>query len=73
MLTCMQAGGRTACRGEVELRTTPDRTDGRAFPRCEGHFEERLASAGRTLELTSHARPGWFSEADAGERWDEDY
>jgi len=57
----------------VEFRTTPDRTDGKAFPRCEECFERRLAKSQSILELTSPSRPAWFDEADAGEHWDEDY
>jgi hypothetical protein len=55
----------------VEYRTTPDRTDGKPFPRCEPCFERRLADSPRILELTSPVRAPWFDEADAGESWDE--
>jgi hypothetical protein len=60
------------CQGAVEWRTTPDRTDGKSFMRCEGHFDKRMQSVERTLELTSRSRPSWFDESYAGERWDED-
>lgn len=60
------------CAGPVEMRTTPDRTDGRAFPRCEAHFAARLADVERNLELLSPCRPAWFDESYAGERWEED-
>ena len=55
----------------VEYRTTPDRSDGKSFPRCEPCFERRLASSGRTLELLSPCPPSWFDPAYAGESWDE--
>lgn len=64
--------GPDGCAGEVEWRTTPDRTDGRAFVRCEAHFALRLQSVERTLELTSPVRAPWFDESYAGESWDED-
>lgn len=60
------------CEGAVEHRTTPDRTDGRAFPRCRRHFELRLVQSERNRELTSAAAPAWFDPAYAGEQWDED-
>jgi hypothetical protein len=60
------------CRGEVEYRLSPDRADFKAFPRCEAHWEKRLKSAERTLELLSDTRPDWFDESYAGERWEED-
>lgn len=71
-LRCINEGGKTPCRGPVEWRVTPDRTDGKPFLRCEGHFEERMESVPRTLELTSPARAPWFDEAAAGEHWEED-
>jgi len=56
----------------VEYRTTPDRTDGKAFPRCTPCYEARLAEAAHNLELQSAVAPAWFDPAAAGERWDED-
>jgi hypothetical protein len=70
-LTCLDAG-RGDCSGPVEMRTTPDRDDVKHFPRCEAHFERRLAEAERTLELLSPSRPAWYDEAAIGERWEED-
>lgn len=64
--------GPNGCGGPVELRVTPDRTDGRPFARCEVHFEARLDSAERILELTSAVPAPWFDPSYAGERWDED-
>jgi hypothetical protein len=60
------------CRGKVEYHLMPDRQDFKTFPRCEAHFERRLAEAERTLELLSDTRPSWFDEANVGERWEED-
>lgn len=57
----------------VEYVTTPDRTDGRSFPRCPDCFDARLASAERTMEYLSPCRPSWHDEGYAGERWDDDY
>jgi hypothetical protein len=70
---CINEGGKTPCRGPVEWRTTPDRTDGKPFLRCEAHFEERMAEVERNLEYQSPARPAWFDEANIGERWEDDY
>jgi hypothetical protein len=71
-LRCLDAG-QGDCSGPVEPRLLPDRDDLKAFPRCEAHFEKRLATVSRTLELTSPVRASWFNEADAGEHWGEDY
>lgn len=64
--------GPADCAGPVEYRTTPDRTDGKSFPRCEHHFDLRMASVQRNLELTSDVAPAWFDPSYAGEQWDED-
>jgi len=69
--TCLD--GPEGCEGRVEYRSTPDRSDMRTFPRCEAHFELRLAQAEHTMELLSPNPPAWFDESYAGERWDEDY
>lgn len=66
-LVCQDCG---ATQG-VEYRTTPDRKDMRAFPRCESCFTRRLEQSERNLELQSDVPPGWFDPADAGESWDE--
>jgi hypothetical protein len=70
-LRCLD-GGRGGCSGPVEYRTTPDRTDGKHFPRCEAHFEKRLAESERTADLRGDVAPAWFDPSYAGERWDED-
>ena len=68
-LTCLEQGA--DCRGPVEHRMLPDNP--RAFPRCEHHFELRLAKSEANLELMSATPAPWFDESYAGERWDEDY
>jgi hypothetical protein len=70
-LSCLD--GPRGCAGPVELRTAPDRSDGKHFPRCEAHFEARLDESPRILELLSPSRPDWYDEANVGEHWDEDY
>jgi hypothetical protein len=70
-LRCLDAG-QGDCSGPVEFRTTPDREDFKSFPRCEAHFEKRLAESERTLELLSPSRPAWYDEATIGERWEEE-
>jgi hypothetical protein len=64
--------GPEGCSGPVEMHTTPDRRDGKSFARCEAHFERRMASVERNLELTSDTPPAWFDPSYAGEQWDED-
>jgi hypothetical protein len=54
-LSCID--GPDGCAGPVEWRTTPDRRDGRAFTRCDAHFELRLGEVERNLELTSDVAP----------------
>jgi hypothetical protein len=66
--SCIEYG--EDCEGDVEVRMLPDNP--RSFPRCEFHFEKRLAKSEHNLELMSPARPAWFDESYAGERWDED-
>jgi hypothetical protein len=56
----------------VEYRTTPDRADGKTFPRCTPCFERRLDEAEKNLELLSPVIPAWFDPGYAGESWDED-
>lgn len=63
---------RSDCRGPVEYRVTPDRRDGKAFPRCEHHFDLRLDEVERNLELMSPTPAAWFDPAYAGESWDEE-
>lgn len=69
-LTCLD--GPDDCAGPVELRTTPDRRDGKHFPRCETHAEQRFAESERSLELMSDVPAAWFDPSYAGESWDEE-
>ena len=67
--------GRTPCQGQVEYRMPLSGT-GRAFPRCEKHWEERLDEQERierTYHVNSPAPPPGYDYLDAGEYWDEDY
>lgn len=68
--TCQD--GPEDCSGPVGFHTTPDRRDGRAFPRCQHHAAERMDRAERNLEFDDWAR-NRMDPADAGERYDEDY
>jgi hypothetical protein len=72
-LRCLDASDRSPCEGDVEMRMTSDRTDGKHFPRCEKHYDAREAKSAHNLELMSPARPSWFDEGYAGERWDDEY
>lgn len=71
-IDCLDDHGQGECSGPVEFRTTPDRDDLRHFPRCEAHFDKRLAAAERTRDLRGDVPPPWFDPAYADERWDED-
>lgn len=70
-LRCLE--GPQDCRGEVELRTTSDRQDGKAFPRCAHHYagRERRAEENRRLdEWGRHADPSYAGEVyDDGDEW----
>ena len=69
MLRCLDCGKTSE---DVEYRTTPDRTDGKAFPRCTPCFEKRLDKAEETLKRYPITAPSDFDPSYAGERWDED-
>jgi transcription elongation factor Elf1 len=56
----------------VEMRTTADRHDGKAFARCQSCADEREKSVRSNLELSSPVPPRWFDPAYAGERWDDE-
>jgi hypothetical protein len=66
--------GPEGCGGDVEYRTTPDRSDFKAFLRCEVHFAERLERAERNMTEypDSDLAPAWFDPANAGETWESD-
>jgi hypothetical protein len=60
------------CDGVIEYRT-PLSSTGRSFPRCDFHWNARLeVQEVLNRRYPTHA-PRDFSEADAGEHWDEDY
>ena len=62
------------CRGPVEYHSVdPGRST--AVPRCSKHWNERLERYDNSIErwANSDVEPAWFSPADAGERWHEDY
>lgn len=71
---CLDAGGATACRGPVEYRAAISGT-GRSFPRCDRHWERRLAEHEEISAAypDSPIAPSWFDPTLAGERWDDDY
>jgi hypothetical protein len=63
------------CSGAVEYRMPLSGT-GRSFPRCDGHWAERLKKQEdiiRRYAPFSDVPPGGFDPTYAGERWDEDY
>jgi len=61
--------GPADCAGPVGWTTTPDRTDGNHFLRCEHHHELRLKAAERNLELDARGRN--VDPSYAGERYEE--
>lgn len=62
------------CSGDVEYRM-PLSGSGKSFPRCEGHWSERLDTEERLRSdyPDSSTPPSWFDPTYAGERWDDDY
>jgi hypothetical protein len=63
------------CSGDVEYRMPLSGT-GRAFPRCEFHWDKRLEQQEkieRKYAVNSSVPPEGFDPADAGEHWDYDY
>lgn len=61
------------CRGPVEYRMPLSGT-GRAFPRCDRHWEQRLDRQERINRdyPDSPCAPVWFDPVLAGERWEDD-
>lgn len=70
-LTCLDAH-RSTCHGTIEYRTPLSGT-GRAFPRCDRHWDLRLAEQDRINERYPTHAPADFDPSFAGERWDDDY
>lgn len=62
------------CAGAVEYRHALS-ASGRSFPRCDAHWDKRLAKQERITRdyPDSDIAPSWFDPANAGESWDEDY
>ena len=63
------------CTGPTEMRYPLSGT-GKSFPRCDGHWEKRLAKQQQIVERYapfSDVPPAGFDPTYAGERWDEDY
>ena len=71
-LECLDDYGEGTCTGAVEYRMPLSGT-GKSFPRCDGHWDARLAKQEELREYESDTPPDWFDESYAGERWDEDY
>ncbi|MFL5861155.1 MAG: hypothetical protein ACJ780_10280 [Solirubrobacteraceae bacterium] len=71
-LQCLESG--PECEGAVEFRMPLSGT-GRAFPRCEHHWDKRLDTQERDNQRypDSPAAPAWYDAAAIGEHWDEDY
>jgi len=69
---CLDDYGEGTCRGPVEYRMPLSGT-GRAFPRCEAHWEERLGVQEGINRRYPQTAPADFDPAYAGERWEEDY
>lgn len=69
-IRCLDAGPN--CAGPIEYRM-PLSPSGHAFPRCELHWDLRLAEQERINRLYgSPTAPSDFDPSYAGERWDED-
>lgn len=68
-LECLD--GPEGCSGAIEYRTALS-PSGRAFPRCDKHWEARLDKEDASFSWRSVAAPSWFDPSYAGESWDED-
>ena len=60
------------CTGPVEYRF-PLSATGKSFPRCDGHWAERLRIQEGINRRYPEQQPSDFDPTFAGERWDEDY
>lgn len=71
-LTCLEDGD--GCSGLVEYRMALSGT-GRAFPRCDKHWQERLdwQEQHNKKYPDSDSPPSWFDPTYAGEHWGDDY
>lgn len=68
-LECLD--GPEGCKGPVEYRM-PLSPSGRAFPRCDRHWEKRLEEQERINQRYPFLQPADFDPSYAGERWSED-
>lgn len=64
--------GPQGCAGPVEYRLPLSGT-GKSFPRCNGHWRDRLEFQRGLDERYPTNPPADWSPLDAGEHWDEDY
>jgi hypothetical protein len=67
---CLEYGD--DCQGPVEYRWPG--VGEKHWPRCVYHGDRRIDNVSE-LEIAAQSplAPSWFDEADAGERWDDDY
>jgi hypothetical protein len=68
-ITCTADG--PDCTGAVEYRHPLSGT-GRAHPRCDKHWQDRLDLEDGIRRRYPETAPAGFDPAYAGERWDED-
>jgi hypothetical protein len=68
-LECLE--GPDGCRGEIKYRMALS-PSGRAFPRCDQHWSQRLAREEDAIPWQSDVAPAWFDETACGERWNDD-
>jgi len=64
--------GPEGCEGAVEYRMPLSGT-GKAFPRCDKHWEQRLDKQEDINRRYPVNAPQDFDPSYAGEHWDEDY
>lgn len=69
---CIESGmDGSGCQGPVAVREALSGT-GRRFPRCEGHWQRRLARQQQIEDRYPRHPPADWSPLDAGEAWGED-
>jgi hypothetical protein len=71
ILRCLNHG--PDCKGPVEYRYP---RKGKAFPRCDHHWQKRLKLEEEIVRKYNPDGPGppaGFDPADAGERWEDEY
>lgn len=69
VLTCLNES--EECAGRVEYRTALSGT-GQPFPRCDHHWDLRLAEQDRINRMYPDQQPEDFDPSYAGESWYED-